>query len=373
MPLVCIRLLAMPMALLAMAGAATAGPFDLRGWFSDDRTTPQIVGGDPAGEPPDSPDLRIDPNLRSSPWTGVVSINIRYGPVSTICSGALLSRWHVMTAGHCVDTTNRGDVIDLAQPGNEMRVVFNAGPGPGSVMMNVSRVDLHPDFAGFNVCPPGVAGDCLNDDIAIVTLAEEAPRAARSYSVLRTPMSRSDAPLKMVGYGRSGTGIDGYTVSPQFSVKRTGDNHADLYFGDDELSFAGPQEVWQADFDGVLGGVLRDTHCSLYGVCTPVLANDVEAALAPGDSGGAAFRAAAGGGWVLVGNNTYGRTFEDGQVGGTFGTAFGGLALAAYTDWLVATTQGAVVLVPEPPSAVLSLFGLAALATAMRLAPRRKA
>ena len=40
--------------------------------------TPAIVAGDPNGTPPDSPANRVDPNVATSPFSGVVSINIRY-------------------------------------------------------------------------------------------------------------------------------------------------------------------------------------------------------------------------------------------------------------------------------------------------------
>ena len=83
-----------------------------------------------AGAPPDSPAARVDPNVTSSPFTGVVSINIRYTPPggtqqSFICSGTAISPFMVLTAAHCVDPLGNGQVIDITQMGNDVRVVVN--------------------------------------------------------------------------------------------------------------------------------------------------------------------------------------------------------------------------------------------------------
>ena len=53
---------------LALAPAISqAGPIGLT-------YTPVIQAGDPNGTPPDSPALRVDPNVPTSPFSGVVSI-----------------------------------------------------------------------------------------------------------------------------------------------------------------------------------------------------------------------------------------------------------------------------------------------------------
>ena len=57
-----------------------------------------------AGMPPDSPGAHVDPNLESSPFSGVVSINIVTAAGSYICSGSLVTKRAVISAGHCVDS-----------------------------------------------------------------------------------------------------------------------------------------------------------------------------------------------------------------------------------------------------------------------------
>src|SRR5687768_11922222 len=84
--------------------------------------TPAIT----AGAPPDSPAARVDPNVPSSAFSGVVSINIRYDGQSYICSGALVGKRQVISAGHCVDTDGNGTFVDLNKPGTDVRVVFNS-------------------------------------------------------------------------------------------------------------------------------------------------------------------------------------------------------------------------------------------------------
>src|ERR1700741_5316395 len=83
-----------------------------------------------AGAPPDSPAARVDPNLLTSPFTGVVSINMRFIDDQDvqerfICTGTALTPWHVLTAGHCADPLDNGVFIDITKPGNDIRVVVN--------------------------------------------------------------------------------------------------------------------------------------------------------------------------------------------------------------------------------------------------------
>jgi hypothetical protein len=321
-----------------------------------------------AGAPPDSPANRVDSNVSSSAFSGVVSINIRYmegaSQLSFICSGTLVSKRDVVTAGHCLDTTGSGKLIDITKPGQDVRVVFNAEPNPGDpgrAIITADSVSMNPDYQGFGNCPYATTTDfCVNDDIAVVHMTQDAPASAKIYRVLDADITTGQLDT-LVGYGRSGDGINGYTTGPDFRVKRSGQNIMDLFDTDDELHFAGgAQEVWYSDFDG--GG--KDTFCSLFGVCTAILANDKEANIGGGDSGGPSFFFQ-GGEYFLMGNNTFGGTFS-GQIPGSFGTFFGGMLVDPYIPYLQLATHGAIDIysapagpaVPEPATFSLMLAGL---------------
>lgn len=340
---------ALPMVVLAAAPGASQASV-----VSGGTLTPLIV----AGASPDSPSNRIDSNTAASAFSGVVSINIRYDGKSFICSGTLVSKRDVVTAGHCVDTNGNGQVIDITKPGSDVRVVFNASSvvgSPGRAIVTADKVSMNPYYQGFGKCPyPTTTDFCVNDDVAVIHMNQDAPADAKIYRAYSGELGTGQL-ITMVGYGRSGDGIAGYTLGPDFRIKRTGQNVLDLFDRDDELMFGGgPKEVWYADFDGAG----KDTFCDLFGVCTPILANDKEANLGGGDSGGPTFLFAEGE-YLLVGNNTFGGTFA-GQTPGTFGTYFGGMLLSSYLDYLELATDGAIGRVPEPGS--MALIGIAALA-----------
>jgi hypothetical protein len=327
---------------LALATALTAHASVIEGGTF----TPLIT----SGALPDSPSAHVDPNVPSSPFSGVVSINIRYDGQSFICSGALVGKRSVVSAGHCVDTDGNGTVVDLNKPGTDVRVVFNSN-GNVNALITASAVSMNPDYHGFGNCPVGVTAFCLNDDVAVITLGQDAPASAKIYAIVADPLT-SGQHIIMAGYGTSGDGVNGYYVSPSFTVKRSGENYMDLFDNDDEQGFAGgPNEVWYADFDGAG----KDTFCTNYGVCTPVLPNNRESGIGGGDSGGPSFRISSTGDLILIGNNTFSGTFS-GQTRGTFGTYFGGMVLAAYVDYLNTATRGEAQFVPEPAS--VAMFGL---------------
>lgn len=252
-----------------------------------------------AGDPPDSPEARIDANRPGSLFSSVGSVIAHGDPFS----GVLISRRHVLTAAHVA--------------GNDpAKVEFQLNlSAEMSQRFAVQKIFTHPNWNGFDPKRP-------NDDVAIMLLAEDVPANVPIYPILSTPPVPG-LPLMFVGYGASGSGSAGHSVAASATVRRLGGNNADAFMTDDEGSERA--EVYVYDFDGgsapnALGGT--------------GLGNSVETSCAPGDSGSPTFVRTPKG-WALFGINTFIFSFPNGPTAATtFGTGGGGNIVGAYREWI---------------------------------------
>jgi hypothetical protein len=248
-------------------------------------------------------------------YDGVVRISdgSRYG------SGTLLSTGrHILTAAHVVD-----------QSATEQLRVFFTVPG-GIVNIPVSHVLIHPGWTG--------GGDHIDNDIAVLELADAAPAAAPRHD-LYTASDEIGQTFTLVGYGTSsGSGTD---TSPP--TRRAGDNQ----FESDGTSFNqkfgwGVTGSRQLVFDYDDGTAAHDAFGVYFGKSGLGLGSH-EGMMTPGDSGGPAFLQKDGkllvaGVTSFAARPSNGLSDVDGVANSSFGEFGSMMRVSAYRPWVDSIT-----------------------------------
>jgi hypothetical protein len=283
---------------------------------STDIFHPMVIAGSSRGSPADTPDARIDPNSPSSPFAGVGSLEIAAKNTSFLGTATVIGKRYVLTAAHVIDLNNDGKV-DRKDGLQGVYLVLNSD-GDQSARIAVTGFNVAPDFTGFG--RPSV-----NDDVAVLTLAEDVPDGVPIYSLPHSEL-KTGTVLTMIGYGRSGDGVRGYTTSADPFVKRVGENTVDAFYTQDDKGRPQGNESFRFDFDGPAG------NGPLGG---PTLGNGLETQLGGGDSGGPAF-ATEDGNLVLVGVTS----FTQGANAPRFGSMGGGANLFPYVPFVTSVLDG---------------------------------
>ena len=284
---------------------------------------PTIMAGERGGESGDSPARRVDVNVPTSPFAGVGSLVLVFPEGIGWCSGTLITPRHALTAAHCVV-----DGTTVLSP-DAVSFVLNAD-GDRSSQIAAAAIDILPGYL------PNLS---FRFDMAVVTLAEDAPASVPVYDILRQPLPLRTT-LTMVGYGLSGdghTGIDYLFPITLFSTKRSGRNVVDFIGRAGQLN----ENVFFYDFDppnaaglNVLGGLS--------------LGNEIETSTAFGDSGGPSFVEDTSGQLIIAGINNFGIMFRSASGASprnprisTFGEGGGGLTVPPFAAWIDSVTGAA--------------------------------
>ncbi len=260
-------------------------------------------------------------------YSGVVGMLVNQATGTSSCSGTLLQdRRSILTAAHCV-SDGAGSANPLAttvffQPeGGLSPAQFIYSRPAGVVEVQVTDYFVHQDYTGEVID---------QNDIAILRLADDAPSWASSYGLYEDNNIMGQQ-FNVAGYGRIGGGTGSIPASGRL---RQGNNTYDFAWGNDSFSgfftdsFFGTADVefsYVSDFDS--GNLLNDASgliADLFELDAFDLGlGELEAGVAPGDSGGPNFIND-----LISGVNSYGLGFGSrlGDTDGTLNSSFGELS-----------------------------------------------
>lgn len=270
--------------------------------------------------------LSADPRYQSAGQLGAFRAD---GSLIHTCSGTLIASSWVLTNGHCISDP------DIAS----IKFRFGSGSEPWATY-DAARWIAHPRWDhGQSVFEAG--------DIGLLELSAAVSGVAPAVRYTGQDIVGIEATL--VGYGRTGTGHTGSTLSS--GTRRAGNNVLDGY-GHQVLYGPFAEELVFADFDDPGGDGAWWNNW--MGSNVPL---DLEYQSAPGDSGGSWFIDVDGTTYLAAVNK--GTAANDFNVDSDYDDASIAERLWFYNDWI-----DSYVTVPEP--AGLAGFALAAAALGRR-------
>lgn len=284
------------------------------------------------------------------------------------CTGSLLpTGLHILTAAHCFtkSTEDLEGAISLQKFVTSDAIVTFESPTLSSI--SASEFYIHPDWNGES-----------EGDIAIVKLANPAPLEIDRYDIYRNTDEIGQV-ATLVGYGDTGNGNTGDTISGEFpETKRYGQNvYEDFYsnllenakqitpeFTPEFTSEVGSNNVLAYDFDN--GLAVNDAFGYLGFPNLGLGLNEVNSA--PGDSGGPIFING-----LIAGITNFGESSSffgiPSDIDSELNSSFGEFSFdtrvssyASYIDDVLADEIEPTYKIPEGSTVVGSVFALGGLA-----------
>lgn len=268
----------------------------------------------------DIPDSEYTDFAKDAMFSGVGLIAFDTSDASYTCSGTVINKNWVLTAGHCV---NHAQSMSFYLPSDTGWRFYEADSWVAHE--NFSETAL---LAGWDI---GLMHFNSDFDVA----------PAQIY----TGNSEWLSPMASVGFGMTGTGETG-AVGIDYK-RRAGTNFIDDLWSQEGN---GDQIIW-ADFDHP-----TDSSYNLFDYqefTFDDLASVLEIMAAPGDSGGGVF-IEEGGNIFLAGVHSFGGDFNGDGIWG-YGDAYGSTRVSSFKDWIESKMSSTV---PEPQILWLSLASM---------------